>query len=446
MSDTILIIDDEPNIIFSFSSLLKDEGYSVNSASSTEEGLKIYSKKRFDLILLDLNLPKLSGIDFLKTVKKDPIAPVVIVISGQSDISTALETVKLGAADYLEKPVPPERLLTRIKSGLMLSHAQRQRSLMVNDLDKSSCIIGESPSVKKLLSTISQAAPTDVSVLIRGENGTGKELVAMRLYLESLRREKPFVKVNCPGIPSTLFESELFGHTKGAFTGAVKNYPGKFAIADGGTIFLDEIGDLPYECQAKLLRVLETGEVEKLGSTEMTNVDVRVICATNRNLEKLIEVKKFREDLFYRISVFNIEVPSLNDRKDDIPLLIGEFLKKYDPSNELQLSPDAIAFLTTLDYPGNVRQLKNLIERLSIIHQGKQIGINDLPEMMAFDKQSNIVDSKPDSLSDQLNIFEMHLIKNTLRKTKGNISEAARQLKIDRANLSRKINDWGLKI
>lgn len=445
MPDTILIIDDEPNIISSFSSLLKDEGYNISSASSTEDALKLYNKKRYDLILLDLNLPKLSGVDFLKTIKDNPFAPVVIVISGQSDISTALETIRLGAVDYLEKPVPPEKLLASVKSGLLLSHAQRQRTLMVDDLEESSRIVGESPAMKKLFATVSQAAPTDVSVLIRGENGTGKELVALRLYFESLRRDKPFVKVNCPGIPATLFESELFGHTKGAFTGAVRDYPGKFALADGGTIFLDEIGDLPYECQAKLLRVLETGEVEKLGSTDNTVVDVRIICATNRNLEKLIKENKFRQDLFYRISVFNIKVPSLSERKDDIPLLIGGFLKRYDPSNELQLSPDAVAYLTTLDYPGNVRQLKNLIERLSIIHQGKQVGLNDLKGMICFDSQPDIDDPKASSLSDHLNLFEKHLIIKTLEKTNGNISETARQLKIDRANLSRKINDWGLK-
>jgi len=445
MPETILIIDDEQKIISSFTSLLEDEGYKVNSAESIEKALKLYNKNRYDLILLDLNLPKLSGVDFLKIIKNDPIPPVVLVISGQSDISTALETIRLGAADYLEKPVPPEKLLTSVKSGLLLSQAQKQRLLMVNDLDQSSRIIGESSAIKKLLLTISQAAPNDVSVLIRGENGTGKELVAMRLYLESKRREKPFIKVNCPGIPASLFESELFGHTKGAFTGAVRDYPGKFVLADGGSIFLDEIGDLPYECQAKLLRVLETSEVEKLGSTDSTIVDVRVICATNRNLEKLIEEKKFREDLYYRISVFNINVPSLNDRKDDIPLLVGEFLKRYDPSGKLLLSPDAIAYLTTLDYPGNVRQLKNLIERLSITHLGRQIGMIDLAGMTSIDNLPEKNAPESISLTDQLLDFEKHLIKKTLENTQGNISEAARQLNIDRANLSRKINEWGLK-
>lgn len=446
MPETILIIDDEQKIITSITSLLEDEGYKINSAESIECALELYNRNRYDLILLDLNLPKLSGVDFLKMIKDDPIPPVVLVISGQSDISTALETIRLGAADYLEKPVTPEKLLASVKSGLLLSQAQKQRLLMVNDLDQSSRIIGESSAIKILLSNISQAAPSDVSVLIRGENGTGKELVAMRLYLESQRREKPFIKVNCPGIPATLFESELFGHTKGAFTGAVRDYPGKFVLADRGTIFLDEIGDLPYECQAKLLRVLETGEVEKLGSTESTIVDVRVICATNRNLEKLIEERKFREDLYYRISVFNIMIPSLNERKDDIPLLTGEFLKRYDPSNRLQLSPDAIAYLTTLDYPGNVRQLKNLIERLSITHQGKIIGMNDLTGVNSIDHLSKKIDPESISLTDQLINFEKHLIKKTLENTQGNISEAARKLNIDRANLSRKINEWGLKL
>ncbi|MCK4462286.1 MAG: sigma-54-dependent Fis family transcriptional regulator, partial [candidate division Zixibacteria bacterium] len=274
MQNRILIIDDEPNITSSFASLLTDEGHLAESASDAEIGLKRIERNRYDLVLLDLNLPGLSGIEFLKRIKGDATPPMVLVISGQSEIGIALEAMKLGAVDYLEKPVAPERLISSVRAALMLLQAERQRSIMADEVDAGSQMIGQSAAMKQLSSVISQAAPTDVTVLIEGENGTGKELVATRIYLESRRRDRPFVKVNCPGIPETLFESELFGHRKGAFTGAVKDYPGKFVMADGGTIFLDEIGDLPRSCQAKLLRVLETGEVETLGATDRHLVDV----------------------------------------------------------------------------------------------------------------------------------------------------------------------------
>ncbi|MFQ6007940.1 MAG: sigma-54-dependent transcriptional regulator, partial [Candidatus Zixiibacteriota bacterium] len=398
-----------------------------------------------DLVILDLHLPAKSGIDFLKWLKQEPYPPLVLVVSGQSDISTALQAVKLGAIDYLEKPVHPEKLLSSARAALMLASANRQRHLMVGDIDQNSQIVGNSKAIKKLLKTVQQVAPTDTTVLITGENGTGKELVATRIFLESKRRDKPFVRVNCPGIPSTLFESELFGHTKGAFTGAVKDYPGKFVLADGGTIFLDEIGDLTPDCQAKLLRVLETGEVETLGSIQKRHVDVRVICATNKNLQQLVTEGRFREDLYYRISVFIISVPPLRERRDDIPLLIGAFLKRFDPAQSTRLSPEALAYLTTLDYPGNVRQLKNIIERLTILFSRKKVELDDLLQQVG---PLHPVGYRPDkslSLSEKLAVFEKHLIEKTLSNTDGNVSEAARLLRTDRANLSKKIKELKLK-
>jgi transcriptional regulator with GAF, ATPase, and Fis domain len=296
-----------------------------------------------------------------------------------------------------------------------------------------------------MLQDIERAAPTDATVLVIGENGTGKELVATRLFLQSDRRDKPFVKVNCPGIPQTLFESELFGHRKGAFTGAVKDYPGKFVLADGGTIFLDEIGDLPSDCQAKLLRVLETGEVETLGATEKCQVDVRVVCATNRNLAKLVSEGSFREDLYYRISVLVIDVPPLRKRPEDIPILTGEFLKRFDPSQRTQLSPEALAVLATLEYPGNVRQLKNIIERLTILARHDRIEPQDImthaPPTIRSDgsKDSDI------SLAEKMRRFEAQLIKKALDDCSNNISAAAKKLGVDRANLSKKIKELGLK-
>ena len=445
MPQRILIVDDEPNITASFASLLSDEGYRTDIAATAEEALRKCEASEYDLVLLDLNLPGRSGTDFLKTIKDETSPPLVLVISGQSDIPTALQALKLGAVDYLEKPVGPERLISSVGAVAMLAAAQHQRSVMAEEIDSRSTIVGVSKPVKALLKTIRQAAPTDVTVLITGENGTGKELVATRVFLESARRERPFVKVNCPGVPETLFESELFGHRKGSFTGAVRDYPGKFVMADGGTIFLDEIGDLPRECQSKLLRVLETGEVETLGSVENRQVDARVICASNRDLPRLISEGRFREDLYYRISVFVIDVPPLRRRAEDIPLLAGEFLRRFDPSGSTRLAPEAVAFLATLDYPGNIRQLKNIIERLTIVCQGRTVSLEDLNSQLGATGLPDNSGGETLSLSERLARFERQLIRATLDDCEGNISKAARLLQIDRGNLSRKIKELGLK-
>lgn len=444
MQPRILIIDDEPNITSSFASLLADEGYATNCAADAESGLKQCDGTTFDLILLDLNLPRQSGIDFLKQIKRRPRPPLVLVISGQTDIPIALEAMKLGAVDYLEKPVSAERLISSVRAALMLAQAEQQRAIIADEVDAHSQMIGQSNALKDLLAAIDQAAPTEVTILIDGENGTGKELVATRIHLESKRRDRPFIKVNCPGVPETLFESELFGHRKGAFTGAVKDFPGKFVLADTGTIFLDEIGDLPLSCQAKLLRVLETGEVETLGDTERRRVDVRVIAATNQNLSELITQSKFREDLFYRLSVFPLKVPALRQRVDDIPLLIGEFLRRFDPSGGTTLSSEALAYLTTLDYPGNVRQLKNIIERLTIVCGGRAVAIDDLISQLGTAGPTPISPVHV-GLNERVSRFEKHLIQSTLAACDGNISEAARLLEVDRSNLSKKIKEFGLK-
>ncbi|MCX6834815.1 MAG: sigma-54 dependent transcriptional regulator [candidate division Zixibacteria bacterium] len=445
MSSRVLIVDDEQNIRTSFSSLLMDEGMQTRSAVSAEEAARLCAVQPFDLILLDLHLPGQHGLDFLKKLKEDPFSPAVLVISGQADIPDALKAVRLGAIDYLEKPVPPEKLISSVRAALALAAAEKQRTLMVDELDEQCRIVGQSEAVRKLNNTIAQVAPTDTTVLITGENGTGKELVATRIYLASRRRQAPFLKVNCPGIPETLFESELFGHVKGAFTGAVKDHPGKFALADGGTIFLDEIGDLPLACQAKLLRVLETGEIETLGASQARQVDVRVVCATNRKLNALISEGRFRQDLFYRISVFNVDVPPLATRPDDIPLLPGEFLKRFDPSGHTRFTPVAMAYLCTREYPGNVRQLKNLIERLTILCAGRTIDVDDVTGHFGGSAPTDDSLSDDAPLASQLIRFEKALISQTLSQCEGNIAETARRLGMDRANLSRKVKEWGLK-
>jgi DNA-binding NtrC family response regulator len=445
MPARVLIVDDEENIRTSFSALLSDEGMQTRTASSAEEAVRLCSGGIFDLILLDLQLPGRHGLDFLQTLKEDPNSPAVLVISGQSDIADALRAVRLGAVDFLEKPVPPEKLIASVTAALALATAERQRRITLDEIDEQCQIIGQSAAIKKLLGNIDHVAPTDTTVLITGSNGTGKELVARRIYLQSRRRNQPFLKVNCPGIPETLFESELFGHVRGSFTGAVKNNPGKFALADGGTIFLDEIGDLSIPCQAKLLRVLETGEIETLGASQPRQVDVRVICATNQNLERLIGQGRFRQDLYYRISVFRIEVPPLAERADDIPLLVGEFLKRYDPTVRTRFTPSAMAALSIQPYPGNVRQLKNLIERLTILHSGRTVDVGDVTARNDVAPETGRTTVADATLADQLVRFERELIAQTLVECGGNIAEAARRLGLDRANLSRKVKEFGLK-
>ncbi len=445
MRASILIVDDEPNIRESFSSLLTDEGHQAQSVGSAEEAASALARQNFDLMLLDLQLPGRHGLEYLRELKDNPASPRVLVISGQADIAAALEAVRLGAIDFLEKPVQPEKLVSSVNASLALAAAEKQRTRLVDKIDEQCRMIGRSKAMQKLSAIISQVAPTDTTVLITGDNGTGKELVATRLHLESLRREAPFLRVNCPGIPETLFESELFGHVKGAFTGAVKDHPGKFAQADGGTIFLDEIGDLPLACQAKLLRTLESGEIETLGTGQPSKVDVRVISATNRDLGGLIEEGLFRQDLFYRISVFALEVAPLRDRPDDIPLLTGEFLKRYDPSGKTRFTPAAIAYLGTLAYPGNVRQLKNLIERLTILYPGRTVDVDDVARQAGEKPASNDAVEDESSLARQVALFEKNLVEQVLNESEGNISEAARRLKIERSSLSRKIKEYNLK-
>ena len=441
----ILIIDDEPNIRQSFSSLLKDEGHLTTVAGTAEDGLSLCQSKEFDLILLDLGLPGISGLEFLDQLRKSGSTSLVLVVSGQADIPSALKAVRSGAIDFLEKPVPAEKLIASVRASLMVAQANHQRNLMVDSIEAGSQMFGNSPLFRKLLKTITQVAPTDSTVLIQGENGTGKELVASQIYLKSNRRNNPFIRINCPGIPETLFESELFGHKKGAFTGAIKNHPGKFVLADQGTIFLDEIGDLPLSCQAKLLRVLETGEVETLGQTEIQQVDVRVICATNQDLNQLVSEGKFRQDLYYRISVFGLEVPPLRDRTEDIPLLIGEFLKRYDPTGRTSFSPSAIAWLASQKYPGNIRQLKNSVERFCILFRDQEIQLNDIDLGVSQKKEDEPMTNRSSSLAENLKQYEKELITRTLKECDGNISETARKLQVERSVLSRKVKELGLK-
>lgn len=444
MAERILIVDDEPNVVLSFASLLNDEGYETQVAGSAEDAQKLADRTVFDLILLDIQLPGMSGLTWLEQLKARQYPSELLIISGEADIPMALDAIKLGAVDFLEKPVEPAVLLDTVSKALRLGSANRQRTDFSTLMEEHSPLIGKSAAMLKLKREIEQVAQADTTVLITGENGTGKELVATRIHLASGRRAQPLIKVNCPGIPETLFESELFGHVKGAFTGAVRDHAGKFALADGGTIFLDEIGDLPLTCQAKLLRVLETGEIETLGTESRRKVDVRVVSATNQDLPLLVEQGKFRRDLYYRLSVFPLTVPPLVARADDIPLLTGEFLRRFDPDGRTRLSGDALALIATLPFPGNVRQLKNLVERLTILYAGRTITPAEI-QPLALESADTTPHPVGGTLADRMTRFERTLIEEALGQSGGNISRAARLLGVDRANLSRKIKDYGLK-
>lgn len=376
----ILIIDDEKAIRKTLTEILSFEGYKIDEASDGEEGLKKFKEKTYDLILCDIKMPKLDGIEFLqKAVEVNPDIPI-IMISGHGNIETAVEAVKKGAYDYISKPPDLNRLLITIRNAMDKSSLVTETKVLKRRVSKVQEMIGESAPIKKIKETIDKVAPTDARILVTGENGVGKELVARWVHEKSNRANGPIVEVNCAAIPTELIESELFGHEKGSFTSAIKQRIGKFESANGGTLFLDEIGDMSASAQAKVLRALQEGKITRVGADKDISVDVRVIAATNKDLLKEVEAKNFRLDLYHRLSVILIHVPSLNDRRDDIPLLADQFLtdicSDYGIARKV-MDPDAIALLQEYNWTGNIRELRNVVERLVIL-SGKSITAEDV--------------------------------------------------------------------
>jgi two-component system nitrogen regulation response regulator NtrX len=382
MNPTILVVDDEPSIQQSLSGILSDEGFDVLTASNGYEALKITDAESPDLVLLDVWMPGIGGIETLKEIKKDHPFIQVIIITGHGTIETAVQATKLGAFDFIEKPLSIDKVVVAINNALNFRRLEEEnRYLRKKTIEKHS-ITGNSDVINELRKKIVLAAPTDTWILITGENGTGKELVARTIYQLSPRAEQSFIDVNCAAIPEELIESELFGHEKGAFTGASGKKRGKFELANNGTIFLDEIGDMSLKTQAKILRVLQEQKVQRVGGSRTITVNVRVIAASNKNLEKEMEAGTFREDLFYRLNVIPIYVPSLKDRVQDIPLLVEAFLAEFaqkSRSKQKTIKYDALALLGSYGWPGNVRELKNLIERLAIMIQTDTISAADIP-------------------------------------------------------------------
>ena len=447
----VLIVDDEENIRKTLRMILEYEGYQVLEASSGEEALSTLEETLdVDIVFLDIKLPGRDGLEILSEIKAKSMPPEVVVISGQGTIQTAVEATKRGAFEFLEKPLHRDRVLVSLRNALAQSSLRRECQDLRRKAEKRYELLGNHPLMKKLGKDILKTAPTNATVLIYGESGTGKELVARSIHDHSLRAKEPFIQVNCAAIPEELIESELFGHEKGAFTGATERQTGKFEQAEGGTIFLDEIGDMSLRTQSKVLRVLEEGEVQKVGSNKVAKVDVRVIAATNKDLKRAIQAGQFRDDLFFRLNVVPLTSPALRDKKEDIPLLVEYFSKVFAEENNFKrksFAPEALQVLTAYSWKGNVRELRNIVERLLIMSDHDIIGRADLPEYLRG--ESAPVPPRPSggrTLKEFRDLSEREFILFKLKENGWNISQTARAINTPRSNLYKKLTQFGIKI
>ncbi|MEZ4287978.1 MAG: sigma-54 dependent transcriptional regulator [Polyangiales bacterium] len=450
MTPSVLIIDDEANILTSLSRALQLEGMRASVAGSASIASEKLGTESFDLLLLDVHMPELDGLEFLRNLRKKGDETPVIVMSGQASIKTAVEATQLGAFDFVEKPIQTDRLFVAIRNALEFQTIRNERNALATRAAISDRLLGESDAIKNLKQTISMAARSKASVLIMGERGTGKELVARALHAESDRHRAPLELLNCAAVPENLVESEMFGHEAGAFTGATKMRRGKFERADKGTLFLDEIGDMPSSMQAKLLRVLQEGEIERVGGSASIAVDVRVIAATNRALTDMVDDGDFRADLFDRLNVIPIRVPSLRERPDDIPLLIRHFLElaaARHAVSEKQLTEAAERALSAREYPGNVRELQNLVERIAILSPSNEIDESALGRLLQADgprEKSDYFDAdRP--LKDMLADAERDLIERALHYYQGHVTRTAEALGLERSHLYKKMKALGLR-
>lgn len=451
----ILVVDDDPSVLTSIAEMLQEQGYDAVIAASGEDGLERLATDRPDLMICDIQLPGINGLDTFRTLKKSHPKMPVILMTAHGTTETAIEATMLGAFDYLLKPFDPDEMLQLVDRALESVRLMKRQVVMDEGVEPPSgdALIGQSPAMQEVYKAIGRVARTDASVLIRGETGTGKELVARAVYHHSLRKDMPLLMVNCVAIPETLLESELFGYEKGAFTGASNRRIGKFEQANCGTIFLDEIGDIPLVTQAKLLRVLQERSFERIGSNETIHVDVRLLAATNRDLESAIGEGKFREDLYHRLNVVTIKIPPLCERKDDIPRLVHYFLERF--SRELKserppLSDGALALLCDYDWPGNVRELEHCIHRAMIFTQGYPIQRDDIERALERHSSDDAAQHKAAKKTDRpihvgmtLDDVEREFIKMTLSATGGNKKEAAQMLGISRRALYDKLKKYG---
>jgi two-component system nitrogen regulation response regulator NtrX len=452
----ILIIDDEPGIRSALCSILKDEKYRVFTAEDALIGMEILKREDVDIIFLDVLLPKLGGIEALEKIRATSKAQAeIIMISGHANIDMAVRAVKLGAFEFLEKPLSLEKVLTVCRNAIAIKKL-REENKTLKKITSIACedIIGTSPVISNIRETVKQAADSDARILITGENGSGKEVIARAIHLCSVRADNPFIDVNCAAIPENLIESELFGHEKGAFTDAVSTRKGRFELAHGGTLFLDEIGDMSLSAQAKVLRVIQEQKIERVGGERTIETDVRIIAATNQDLEKACEEGRFRQDLYFRLNVIPIHVPPLRERPEDIPLLLYHFLRIM--KKEITMRADSLELLSAYDWPGNVRELKNLAERIAVMHVGDTITANDLQKLLnkktrkpAEKIEKTASASLPSGILDQnyneaRDSFEKQYLEFQLLKNNGIISRTAEAIGIYPSNLHAKLRKYGI--
>jgi two-component system, NtrC family, nitrogen regulation response regulator NtrX len=445
----ILVIDDETGIREAIRMTLEYEGYKIDEARSGQEGLDKAARVPYDAILLDIKMPILDGIEVLENLREQRILTPVVMVSGHGDMHTAVECTKRGAFDFLEKPLNRDKLLLTVRNAVRQRSLEEENTELKEKAEKEYQLVGASPLMAELKSQVERAAPTRATVLITGESGTGKELVAREIHRRSSRANKPFIQVNCAAIPNELIESELFGHEKGSFTGAIRKQTGKFVAADGGTIFLDEIGDMSTGAQAKVLRVLQEGDVEPVGSASVVKVDVRVIAATNKNLEDEIRAGRFREDLYYRLNVIPIRTPPLRERRDDVKVLAEHFARLFSEEHNYhpkKFSPTALKALSDASWRGNVRELRNMIERLVIMVPSESIDVTDLPAEF-FRTPNDIISTamRLNTLQEFKDEAEKAFIMAKLREYGWNVSKTAEAIDTPRSNLYKKIEQYNIK-
>ena len=442
----ILIVDDEKNIRTSLSRFFDLYGFQVTAVENGSEAAEQVRKNSFDCIVLDLKLPDIDGIQLLERIREIDSYVPVILLTAHGSTARAVEAIKKGAFDFFEKPTDEEKLLIAVRNAHQLSKLNREKSDSFRELDRKYKLVGGSQAMQNLRDQIDRVASKNTRVLITGESGTGKELIAYAIHRKSPRKDKPFVKVNCAAIPQELFESELFGHEKGAFTGAVQQRIGKFEQADGGTLFLDEIGEIPLLLQPKILRALQENELQRVGGQKEIQVDVRILAATNRKLEEEVRKGLFREDLYYRLNVFPIVAPPLRERREDLPELVSHFLVRVCEENNMKplgIQPEALSQLCRYDFPGNIRELRNLMERLMILASSQEIVLDDVYRVVP--RSIAELESKPRSLLySKLEDTERELILRTLDENRWQISKAARILGLERSHLYKKMKHYGI--
>ncbi|HDQ46420.1 MAG TPA: sigma-54-dependent Fis family transcriptional regulator [bacterium] len=445
----ILVVDDDSSLCEILINMLDQQGYRAEAVHEGRTAIEQVRSSEPDVVLIDLRLPDMSGLDLLKQLMESEHNLQAVMISGMGTIHNAVQATKIGAFDFLEKPLDTDRVLLTIKNALDRRRLKKEMSDLVESMREHYQMVGTSPEMMRIHELIRKAAETHIKVLIQGENGTGKELVARAIHNNSRRVGRPFVAVNCAAIPETLIESELFGHKKGSFTGAIADKPGRFQVADGGTIFLDEVGDMSLMTQAKVLRTLEDNTIEMVGGSEPIPVDVRVIAATNKDLQVEMEEGRFREDLFFRLNVLNIRVPPLRDRVQDIPLIVEHFISQFCNEHGVRLkkiSSRAMGRLAAYSWPGNVRELKNFVEKMVILLESTEIEPGEVVTLLESHTREKVVTPRTLKLKEARDAFERDFIRSVILTANNNITRAAEMLDIPRTYLHKKIKNLGVEV